>query len=271
MMQTMNTIAIANHKGGVGKTATVQALGTALAADHGRRVLLVDADPQASLTGACGLEAEAADASLAEVMGTATPGSLALRDVIHELGTRLHLVPADLSLAASELGLVARIGRENVLRQALTAVAGGYDVCLIDCPPSLGLMTVNALTAADAVLIPTQPQIVDLRGLRLFLDTLGQIRQGLNPELETLGILVTFFDRRLIHHRGALETMEAADLPLLPVRIGRSIRVAEAATRGEAVTTYAPRNPQAKAYRRLGEAVEIWLSEHRRNGKTRPR
>jgi len=262
----MQVIATANHKGGVGKTATVHTLGVVLAAAHKRRVLLVDADPQASLTGACGVE-DAAGANLADVVGAAVPGSLALRDVTRELDSGLHLAPADLSLAVSELGLVSRMGRENVLRQALAIVAQDYDVCLIDCPPSLGLLTVNALSAADAVLIPTQPQVVDLRGLRLFLDTLEQVRNGLNPGLETLGILVTFFDARLLHHRGAVETMEAAGLPLLPVRIGRSVRVAEAATGGEVVTTYAPGNPQAEAYRQLAEVVDKWLNGHRRSGK----
>jgi len=253
----MRTIATANHKGGVGKTATVHALGTVLA-ERGTRVLMVDADPQSSLTGACGVS-DVADRSLAEVLSTPGPTALPMKRIIRPLGDCLHLAPADIALAATELMLVTRMGRENVLKKALAPIAAQYDLCLIDCPPSLGLLTVNALTAADAVLVPTQPQIVDLRGLRLFLDTLEQIRQELNPSLELLGILPTFCDHRLVHHQEALHAMEEAELPLLPVHVGRSIRVAEAASCGESVMTYAPENPQAQAYRYLAEEVEKWL------------
>jgi chromosome partitioning protein len=154
------------------------------------------------------------------------------------------------------------MGRENVLKKALASVGDTFDVALIDCPPSLSLLTVNALTAADAVLIPTQPQAVDLRGLRLFLSTLDNIRQELNPELQTLGILPTFFDSRLTHHKEAIGAMERAGLPLMNVRIGRSVRVAEAAANGETVVTFEPKNPQAQAYRELAEEIHQWLSNN---------
>jgi chromosome partitioning protein len=254
----MRTIAVSNHKGGVGKTATVHAL-SAVMAERGTRVLMVDADPQSSLTGACGID-DAADASLAEVVGNAGLKALPLARVIRQLAPNLALAPADIALAAAELSLVSRMGREGVLKKALMTVSVSYDLCVIDCPPSLGLLTVNALTAADAVLVPTQPQIVDLRGLRLFLDTLDQIRRELNPDLALLGILPTFHDRRFVHHQEAIRAMAEAALPLLPVTIGRSIKVAEAATSGHAVTTYAPDNPQAQAYRELAEVVERWLN-----------
>ncbi len=254
----MQTIAIANHKGGVGKTATAHALGTALALGHGRNVLLVDIDPQSSLTGACGVEA--GNDSLGDVLGGAKPGHIELQDIVKKLDEGLYLAPSDLSLAATELGLVSRMGRENVLKKALATVDDYFDVALIDCPPSLGLLTVNALAAADAVLIPTQAQVVDLRGLSLFLDTLDRIRGELNPGLRTLGVLPTFYDRRLIHHREAIDAMVGAGLPLLPVRIGRSVRVAEAAAGGETVITYEPNNPQTSAYQELAEVVNEWLS-----------
>ena len=254
----METIAVANHKGGVGKTATTHALGAVLAADYDWRVLLVDIDPQSSLTGASGIGGAAGE-SLAEVLGGATQGSLVLSQIIKELADRLYLVPADLALATAELGLVSRMGRENMLKKALTSLDSAYDVVIIDCPPSLGLLTLNGLTAADAVLIPTQPQVVDLRGLRLFLDTLDQIRVGLNPELETMGVLLTFYDHRLIHHKDARGAMERSGLPLMRTQIGRSVRVAEAAANGETVVTYEPKNPQAKAYRELSEEVDKWL------------
>ena len=144
-------------------------------------------------------------------------------------------------------------------RPAMATVSDQYDVALLDTAPSLGLLNVNALTAADAVLIPTLPQAADLRGLRLFLDTVELVCEALNPNLEMLGILITFFDRRLIHHRQALEAMQAGGLPLLKTRIGRSVRVAEAAGVGETVLTFAPRNPQARAYQELATEVQAWL------------
>ncbi len=256
----MRTLAIANQKGGVGKTATAQALGEGLAA-CGRRVLLVDCDPQGSLTGACGIH-DAAGRTLAEVLGGAAPGALGLAEVIRPLGERLSLAPSDIALSTTELALVARMGRENALKRALSMVAASYDLAILDCPPSLGLLTINALTAADAVLIPTMPQAQDLRGLRLFLATVEQIREALNPDLQTFGVLVTCYDRRLAHHKDALAVL--GTLPLLPVIIGRSIRVAEAAASGQSVIGYAPTNPQAQAYLQLAEVVNSWLQNVRR-------
>lgn len=260
----MKTIAIANHKGGVGKTATAHALGVGLAT-LGHRVLLVDADPQSSLTHACGA-GDVDGESLAEVLGGAKPGTLQLADVLLDVGDGLplHLAPADISMAPNELGLAQRFGRESILARALSSVAAAYDVCLIDSPPSLGMLTVNALKAADAVLIPTQPQIADLRGLRLFLDTIQRIREEINPELEIAGILVTFVDDRFIHHNDALDVMRAGDLPLLETQIGRSVRVAEAAAAGESILTYDPSNKQAANYRRLAKEVDAWLKSVRK-------
>lgn len=254
----METIAIANHKGGVAKTATAHALGHALAWG-GLRVLLVDVDPQGSLTQACGVT-DSAGGSLAEVIGGATPGRLKLADVVRPLGDSAPtLAPADIALAACELGLNQRMGREHVLAKVLEPMARRFDVCLIDCPPSLGLLTVNALAAAEAVLCPTQPQAADLRGLRLFLDTLALIKDELNPALELLGVLVTFYDSRLNHHKQALEAMQAAGLPVLPVTVGRSVRVAEAAGAGQPIASYAPDNPRAQEYNDLAELVKKWL------------
>jgi chromosome partitioning protein len=254
----MKTIALANHKGGVGKTATAHALGTVLATE-GWRVLLVDIDPQASLTGACGQD-DTAGRSMAEVLGDTDAGTLELRQIARRLAPNLTLAPSDIALASTELALVVRLGREMVLRQALDLVAADFDVALIDCPPSLSLLTVNALTAADGVVVPTQPQAADLRGLRLFLATLDKVRVALNPRLALLGVLVTFYDGRLLHHQEACSVMAAAGLPLFDTRIGRSVRVAEAVGVGESIMTFEPDNARAGEYRGFAQEVAGWLS-----------
>jgi len=169
------------------------------------------------------------------------------------------LHPADIALAGVELGLTSRLGRENVLKKALANVTD-YDLVIIDCPPSLGLLTVGALVAADGVMVPTQPQSADLRGLALFLDTVEQIKEELNPDLELLGVLVTFYDTRLNHHKAALEAMQSAGLPVIDVIVGRSVRVAEAAGLSQSVVTFEPWNPQAENYRQLAEVVGKWLN-----------
>lgn len=242
----MQTIAIANHKGGVGKTATAHALG-AILAESGQRVLLVDLDPQGSLTAACGIQASGR--SLAEVF----TGEILTREAIHPINERLAILASDIALANVELSLISRLNRENQLKKALQGL--DYDVCLVDCPPSLSILTVNALTAAQGVIIPTQPQIADLRGLSLFMDSLASIRQELNPTLKNLGILVTFYDSRLNHHTAAVEAIEGAGLPVLHTKIGRSVRVAEAMGAGESVITFEPDNKQALAYRELGKEL----------------
>jgi len=248
----MTTIyAIGNQKGGVAKTTTAWVLGCALA-ERGRSVLLVDMDPQASLTIACGVEAE--DQSIAEVIGAGRPGKLSLRDIIQTLDDNLYLAPSDIALSGSELGLVPRMGRENVLKRVLD---GAYtDYVLIDCPPSLGLLTVNALVAADRVLIPTQCEYLALRGIALFYETFEQVRQELNPDLEIFGILPTFYDSRLIHADEVIEAMEQRNLPVLPVRVRRSVRVSESALAHESILTYAKRIPAVEAYRKLAEIID---------------
>jgi len=253
----MKTIAIANHKGGVGKTATAHAIGEALAMGHGRRVLLVDNDPQASLTGSCGVGEP--QTSLADLLGAKEPGELRLQDILLEIIPNLKLAPADIGLAPVEMGLHDRPNRVMLLKAALAPVRDDFDIALVDCAPYLGLLTMNALAAADYVLIPTQAQAVDLRGLNLFTQVVKQVQQDLNPALKLLGILVTFYDNRLRHHRGTLEAMIERGLPVLDVKIGRSVKVAEAAIEGKSIVTADPKNPQAENYRQLAVWMNEWL------------
>ncbi len=254
---SMKTIAIANHKGGVGKTATTHALGEALALHHHQRVLLIDNDAQASLTGVC--DAGPASPNLADLLAVADIQTAAIKDYVVEILPNLHIIPGDIALALVEMELYARPNRVNLLKNILLALQADYDVALIDCAPYLGLLTMNALLAADVVLIPTQAQAIDLRGLNLFLKAIEQVQQDLNPQLEILGILVTFFDQRLNHHKDALAAMQESGLPVFDTKIGRSVRVAEAAIRGQSIVSAEPKNPQAKNYSQLAEWVNRWL------------
>lgn len=262
----MIILAIANQKGGVGKTATARELG-AILAKAGRRVLLVDLDPQSSLTAACGLSPESVTGkSLADVLGAAQPGKLPLSGAIHALGDNLAIVPSDISLASTELGLTARMGRDLILKRCLASVAGTFDIAILDCPPSLGLLTASGLVAADGVIIPTQPLASDLRGVALFMDTLATIKTELNPELDMLGIVVTFYDSRLLHHQRSIEFINQAGYTILGT-VGRSVRVADAAGLGQALINYDPGNPQALAYYQISEKVQLWLTK-RTTGQT---
>ncbi len=269
----MIVVAIANQKGGVAKSTTARALGAVLsqgssdtpATPNGwqaRRVLLVDLDPQASLTGMCGVT-DTEGRNMYDVLGGATAGRATVKEIARALSPTLHLAPADIALASGEIGLTSRIGRESVLRKALAPVASAYDVALIDCPPSLGILTINALTAARGVIVPTQPQIVDMRALALFLSTVDTIRAELNPALEVVGVLPVFYDARYGHHNEAIETMRGAGLPVLPVSVGRSVRVAESAGAGQSVTDYAPDNARANEYRELAKVLDQWLRERK--------
>jgi chromosome partitioning protein len=264
-MPVMRTLAIANLKGGVGKTAMAQTVATGLALHHRRRVLAVDVDPQGSLTAACG--ARPPDGrTLGDVIGAVNPGDVAVADIIMPVADGLDLVPADLDLGLAnvELALVGRIGRELVLKRALAAVAERYDLAIIDTAHNLGLLTVAALAAADALLVPVIPEVQPLRGMRAFLQGVERVREAINPDLLTLGIVATFYDGRLVHHQEALDVMRAGGLPVLDVTIGRSIRVAEAAAGGESILTYEPDNPRAGEFRALVEVVNTWLENAHR-------
>lgn len=247
-------IAVGNQKGGVGKSATAQNLAYTLAHDHHLNVLLIDMDPQMSTTEALGFD-DCEGRSMAEVLGGSVKGTKRLADIWRDVGGNLWLAPADIAMAGCEIGLAGRmIGREVVLKAALAEVQDRFDVILLDCPPSLGMLTVNCLMAARWVLIPTGATPKDLRGLRLFLNTLDEIKPS-NPDLRTMGVLLTKFEPRLVLHRRAVETLEQARLPVFQTRIGRSIRISESEELGQSVFVYDPQNPRVAEYRQLGQEV----------------
>lgn len=253
----MKSLSISIQKGGTGKSTTAQNLGAALAS-QGVKVLLIDADPQASLTRSCG-QHDTAGRSLAEVIGGAVPGNKQLKDILIPLGDNLTLAPSDIALAGCELAINSRYGRENILKKALANLPG-FDLAIIDTPPSLGLLAVNCLVAANAVLIPTQPQAADIRSVQLFINTLAEIRQELNPGLELLGILATFYDKRLTLHTTALETIKASGLPVFDTVITRSVKVAEAAGSGQPLMQYDPKHPLIDNYFLIAGKVKEWLN-----------
>lgn len=256
----MSVLTVANHKGGVGKTSTVRALGDSLAAG-GFRVLMIDSDHQGSLTLSCGIKEP--DLCMANVYQVAGRRAMTLEKVIKPIAEGLDLAPSTLALAAAETELFSRPGREFILADAISGLSNGYDLILIDCPPSLSTLVINALCAADSVLIPSLPQPLDIAGVRQFLENVDRIRSNkrLNPRLTVLGVLLTFFDSRLKTHESAAQAMKRAGWPVLPVHVPRSIRVAEAAAVGQSILTFEPGNPAAQAYRDLGKAVAIWLTK----------
>lgn len=251
-------LAVANQKGGVAKTTSTHALGVALA-ELGRSVLLVDLDPQASLTWACGLNPDALDQSIHDVM----LGRVPLADVLLALPVpapldpsrpagRLDLLPSTIDLAGAELHLLTRTGREYVLRKALSDVLDRYDHVLIDCPPSLGILTINGLTAADEVVIPLQCESLSQRGVGQLLETIADVRDYTNEHLTVRGAIATLFDGRTNLARAVIDQVRADyDIPVLEPYVPKSVKVAEAPARGESVLTHAPRSRPAVAYREL--------------------
>lgn len=248
----MKVIAIANTKGGTGKTTTTQALGRILS--DRMRVLMVDLDPQASLTKASGIPAPAL--SIADVLSKRTQ----LRQIVVEISRQLHLAPASRLLTATEYELAASPTGMFALSKALQN--GPYDVVLIDCIPALSQLTTNALVAADGVVIPCQPQGNDIAALPEMLQLVEEVRGVPQVKAEIIGILPTFYDARLGHHADAIEAMKAGGYKVLPA-IGRSVRVAEAAAAHQSVLDYAGDNARAEEYRALAKELTKWLNAHR--------
>jgi chromosome partitioning protein len=250
-------IALANQKGGVAKTTTTLNLGVALA-ERGKTVLAVDLDPQSNLTMSQGIDPDDLERSMFDVLVHKTP----IAEVI--VSREIDLAVSSIDLAGAELALSSMIGRERALQKALLPVRGGYDYVLIDTPPSLGLLTINALTAADGVIVPVQCEYLSLRGLIQLENTLTMIRDNLNPDVHITGILPTMFDGRTLHAREAVEILQENFGQLVfDTRIRKTIRYAEAPVKGTSVLKYDSKGNAAKAYRDLaGEVL--------RNGKATP-
>jgi chromosome partitioning protein len=247
MARVTRTIAIANQKGGVAKTTTVASLGTALA-EQGRKVLLVDLDAQSCLTFSMGLDPEAVELSIHDVLLGRVGAAMAIQPT--EDG--VDLLPATIELAGTEAQLMSRPGREYALRTALEEVTQAYDVVLLDCSPSLGVLTLNALTAADEVIIPLQCEMLSHRGVGQLLDTVHDVQRILNPSLRVLGVLPTMFDGRTNHARAVLaDVSDRYGLTVLEPAIPKSVRFAEAPAAGRSVLSTAGRTRGADAYREL--------------------
>jgi chromosome partitioning protein len=236
-------ISFANQKGGVAKTTTTLNLGVAFA-EQGLNVLLVDLDPQGNLTMSQGLNPDSIERSMFDVLVHRLP----LQEVIHH--AEVDLAVSSIDLAGAELALSSMIGRERALEKALAEVKGAYDYVLIDTPPSLGLLTINALVASNGVIVPVQCEYLSLRGLVQLENTLTMIRENLNPHVEIEGILPTMYDKRTLHSREE----NFGDL-VYDTKIRKTVRYAEAPVKGTSVLKYEPSGSAAEAYRRLAKEV----------------
>jgi chromosome partitioning protein len=246
-------IAMCNQKGGVGKTTTTINLGAALA-ETGRKVLLVDFDPQGSSSVGLGVNPHTLERTIYNLLLSRT---IDPSDVIVPTGVEnMDILPANIDLSAAELQLVSEVAREQTLKRVLDRQRSAYDMILIDCAPSLGLLTVNALTAADKVLTPLECEFFALRGIALLTDTVNKVKDRLNPELEMLGILGTMFDARTLHSREVLaRVVQAFGETVFHTVIRRTIKFPETTVAGEPITTYAPNSSGADQYRTLAREV----------------
>ena len=242
-------IVFANQKGGVAKTTTTLNLAVAFK-EQGFRVLVIDLDPQGNLTMSQGMNPDAIERSMFDVLVHRLP----ISEIIHP--AEIDVAVSSIDLAGAELALSSMIGRERALEKALVEVRDTYDFIMVDTPPSLGLLTINAFVAATGVIVPVQCEYLSLRGLVQLENTLAMVRENLNPEVKIEGILPTMFDRRTLHSREAVEILEEnfGDL-VFKTRIRKTVRYAEAPVKGLSVLKYEPEGSAAQAYRDLAKEV----------------
>jgi chromosome partitioning protein len=246
-------ISMVNQKGGVGKTTSTVSLGAALAG-YGRRVLLVDFDPQGALSVALGVNAYELDLTVYNLL---TQPECHIGDVILATDVEnLDLLPSNIDLSAAEVQLVSEVGREHALSRVLAPVIDEYDIVLIDCQPSLGLLTVNALAASEGVIIPMETEYFALRGVALLKDTIDKVISRINPDLQIIGVLATMYDPRTLHSREVLQTVQQAfGDSVFQTVISRTVKFPDAAVAGEPITTFAPTSSGADSYRQLAREV----------------
>ena len=245
-------IALANQKGGVGKTTTTLNLGAALV-ERGKRVLLIDLDPQGTLALGFGINPYQLPLTLYDVL---LDPARQLGEVLQQPRPSLAVAPSNIDLAGAEVELLNEIGRERVLKEKLAHVQDGYDYILLDCPPSLGLLTVNGLTAADRVIIPVQCQYFAIRGMQLLFRTIEKVKARSNPSLRILGILPTMYDARTAHAREVLEELRRLYGEFLfSTYIKTRVSLADAPVSGKSILEFDPQSEVASAYRSLAQEV----------------
>ena len=245
-------IALCNQKGGVGKTTSTINLGATLA-EYGRRVLAIDFDPQGALSAGLGVPTHDVTTIYDLLLGTVKDTA----SVILPSGVpNLDVLPANIDLSAAEVHLVNEVAREQILARVLRSVQNDYDVILIDCQPSLGLLTVNALTAAHGVLIPLECEYFALRGVALLIETIEKVKDRLNPAIKLDGILATMYDGRTLHTREVLErVVNTFGDDVLETVIGRTVKFPDASVAGEPLTQFAPSSAAAESYRQLAREL----------------
>ena len=249
MPRSARILALANQKGGVAKTTTTLNLGVALK-DMGARVLAIDLDPQSNLSMSQGIDVESLGLGMYHVL----TGAATITEIIQ--AREIDVAPAGIELAGAELALSATIGRERSLERALRPIRELYDYVLLDTPPSLGLLTINAMVAAEGVIVPVQCEYLSLRGLAQLNQTLQQVRENLNPKVDIVGILPTMYDGRTLHGREAVQMLEDGfGERVYRTRIGKTIRFAEAPVEGKSVIRYDPQGQAARWYRQLAREV----------------
>jgi chromosome partitioning protein len=245
-------IALCNQKGGVGKTTTTISLGGALA-EYGRSVLVIDFDPQGALSAGLGVETHDTVTIYDLLIGREKD----VRKAIQPTKVKgIHVIPANIDLSAAEVHLVNEVAREQILARVLKPVLDDYDVVLIDCQPSLGLLTVNALTAAHGVLIPLETEYFALRGVALLIDTIDKVRERLNPSIRVDGIIATMYDSRTLHAKEVMErVVEAFGDTVLDTVIGKTVKFPDASVAGVPITEFAPNHASAQTYRQLAREL----------------